>query len=127
MRTLTLTTGNFDRTNTFNLNVGRPGMRRCGLHQDYLKTGDGVLWIMQYAACIASSYTKEEVAERLRLNTSTPVVNGEIVLVDGKTYKVRVLGDYSDAAILDPVRMCAACGSDYPMDRSCGCQDNGCQ
>jgi hypothetical protein len=102
MRTLTLSTGSFDRTNSFNVNVGRPIPRKASLHRDYKVAGDGVLWIMQHAGYIASSYSQSEIDERGRLASEQPVAHGDPVQVDGKKYIVRVLGDFSDCAILDP-------------------------
>lgn len=99
-RELTLSTGSFDRVNTFRVE----GVRgRCSLKSGYTKDGDGKLWIMQHSGCIASSYSQEEIDERDRLRVATPIANGEVVAVNGAAYRVRVLGNYSDAAILEAV------------------------
>jgi hypothetical protein len=42
-------------------------------------------------------------AERARLNAEEPVRNGDVVEVEGKLYRVRVKGNYSDCAVLDPL------------------------
>ena len=108
MKTLKVSTGSFDHVNTFNVNVRNPVLReayprKCSLHRDYKKKGDGILWIMQHPGCIASSYSQSEIDEMSRLRNSDPIVADEIVKVGRKKFKVRMLGDYSSCAILDPV------------------------
>lgn len=99
-RTLTLSTGTFDHVNTFRVE----GVRgRCSLMSGYEKEGDGILWIMQRAGCIAASYSADERAERERLATEAPIANGEIVFVDDAAYRVNVIGNYSNAAVLERV------------------------
>jgi hypothetical protein len=71
----------------------------CG----YQAENDNVLWIMQCAAVLSDRYSAAEEAERTRLHAETPVENGDIVLVDGAQYKVRVKGNYSDCAILEAI------------------------
>jgi hypothetical protein len=78
-------------------------MGRCSLHRDYKEQGDGILWVLQSASVIAASYSEDELDERARLHSETPVKHGDHVLVDGKVYFVRVLGNYSDCAVLDEV------------------------
>lgn len=101
-RTIALSTGTFDRTNTFRVDVGKRFHATCSLHRDYQKQGDGIYWAMQHAACISSHYSDEEIAEKDRLASEAPLQNGDTVLIDGNSYTVRVLGDYSNAAIFDP-------------------------
>ena len=104
MRTLTLSTGSFDTDTTFSVNLGRrySGFR-CMLFCGYQTKDDNVLWIMQCAAVLSDSRSAAEEAERIRLHAETPVENGDIVLVDGAQYKVRVIGNYSDCAILEAI------------------------
>jgi hypothetical protein len=100
-RTLCLSTGSFDQVNTFRLVV--PGHAiTCTVHRDYEKVGDGILWFMQRAGCLKSHYTERDRAEQERLREEEPVRHGDIVMVDGRKFRVRVLGDYSNAAVLDP-------------------------
>lgn len=107
MRTLNLATDTFDRVNTFTVEVrsvlGRMRNVTASLHRDMEKRGDGILWIMQHSAMIASSYSDEQIAERKRLNEEEPIRNGEVVIVEGKTYRVNVNGDYSNCAVLTEV------------------------
>jgi hypothetical protein len=73
------------------------------LHCGYEKRDDGILWIMQHAAVIASSHSPEQIAERQRMwgaNAERPVQNGDVVNVKGRRYIVKVKGDYSDCAVL---------------------------
>lgn len=58
------------------------------------------IYVMQEAACIKSHYSAEDRAERDRLATMTPVRDGDIVEVEGQQYKVKILGNYSDAGYL---------------------------
>ena len=58
---------------------------------------------MQKSACLKQHYTERDIAERNKLNAMTPIKNGDIVLVNGKQYEVKILGDYSDAGRLIPV------------------------
>lgn len=99
-REITLSAGTFDRLHTFRVE----GVRgRCSLHSGYEKEGDGILWIMQHAGCIAAHYGADEIAERERLATEAPIANGEIVIVGDAAYRVKVIGNYSNAAVLEPV------------------------
>jgi hypothetical protein len=75
----------------------------ASLHQDYEKEGDGIYWAMQRGACLKSVYTDADRAETARLSREPVLLNGEIVLIDGKQYKTRILGNYSNCAIFDAV------------------------
>ncbi len=87
-RILKLSTGSFDQENTFVVFSKRGFPMTASLHQDYEKEGDGIYWAMQHGACLS----REPV-----------LLNGEIVLIDGKEYKTRILGNYSNCAIFDAV------------------------
>ena len=102
-RRLILSVDNFDRINTFGVALGNYAGFSCSLHSGYKVEGDGILWIMQGCGILASSYTPAEIAERNRLNAESPVRHGDIVQVEDTLYRVRVLGNYSDCAILDKV------------------------
>lgn len=98
MITLTPATNGFDADITFNVNVGRKSTRKCSL-----KMFGGRYKIMQHCGVISSSYTPSQIAERARLNASSPLRGGDIVTVDGKQYHVVIRGDYSDAGFLTPI------------------------
>jgi hypothetical protein len=102
MKTLNITTGNFDQLNTFQVNAGKRVMK-CSLMLDYEKVGDGVLWAMSSGSTLKASYTDADRAESERLASETPLENGELVTINGEQYKVRVLGAFSDTAIFDKV------------------------
>jgi hypothetical protein len=54
---------------------------------------------------LKAEYTDKDREESARLSEpASKVDDGEIVLVDGKQFKVRVLGSFSDCAVLDPVQ-----------------------
>lgn len=76
---------------------------KCVLRLGYQDRDDGVFWALQKSICIQSSYTDEEIAERQRLRLEEPVRDGDIVRINGGLYKTRLLGDYTDAAIFDPI------------------------
>ena len=106
-KTLTLSTGNFDQINTFNVEVrGRSKERTvtCQLRRDYENKGDGIYWAMSVGSILKDSYTDEDVSERDRLHVEEPVRNGDIMMIDGKPHKARVLGAFSDACIFDEVK-----------------------
>lgn len=104
MRTLTLSTGSFDQDNTFIVQEPKRNQPMvASLHQDYYERGDGVYWAMKHGACLKSSYSDADRAETARLNADSGVQNGEIVLIDGKQYKCRVLGSYSNCAVFDAI------------------------
>ena len=103
MRTLTLSTGSFDQINTFTVFSKRGLPTRASLYQGYEKEGDGIYWAMQKGACLRSHYSDADKAETARLSREAALMNGEIVLIDGKQYKTRILGNYSNCAIFDAI------------------------
>lgn len=111
-RELTFAQDNFDTENTFNLEVrGFKAMKsiKVSLHLNYHTRDDGIVWAMKHSVTMKSHYSAEDIAERNRLNSEEPVRNGDIVRINcnelggDKLYRVRVLGDFSNCAIFDPV------------------------
>lgn len=106
MQNLKLSTSNFDQENTFEIEFANPRRThrmKVSLHRDYKVKGDGILWAMQSGSCLKAQYSDKDIAERNRLNTATPVRHSDIVQIEGKQYQTRVLGDFSDCAIFDPI------------------------
>lgn len=106
MQVLTLSTGSFDQDNTFALTIRKPRnliRARVSLCRDYKTAGDGIYWAMKNSVVLKSYYTDKDIEEANRLINMEPVRDGDIVLIDGNQYKVRVLGDFSDCAIFDPI------------------------
>lgn len=107
MQALNFSLDTFDQDNTFSMEVkgfkGQPLRITACLHKDYQKQGDGILWAMKKSACLKNVYTAKDLEETSRLNISEPLRNGDAVLIEGKQYKTRVLGNFSDCAIFDPV------------------------
>lgn len=106
MQTLNLTTDTLDQDNTFVVEVrGFKGMKRitASLHCGYQKDADGIFWAMKRSACLKAVYTAKDDEERDRLNAMEPVRSGDIVLIGGQQFKARMLGDFSDCAIFDPI------------------------
>lgn len=107
MKTLTLCPNNFDTETTFSVRIPRHPFAgfRCALYRDYQKIGDGIFWIMQCGGTLQASYSPAEIAERNRLNSEPPAEHGETVRILGESdlFRVRVLGDFSDCAILDRI------------------------
>jgi hypothetical protein len=106
METIKISTDNFDQENTFEIEFVTPRRTRrmkVSLHRDYKVAGDGILWAMQSGSCLKAQYSDKDIAERDRLNAATPVRHGDIVQIEGKQYRTRVLGDYSDCAIFDTI------------------------
>ena len=103
MKTIKLSEGNFDQMNTFTISNLR-GRGKCSLHQDYEKDGDGIYWVMQHGACLQAHYSDADKAENARLSQpESAISDGEIVLIDGKQFKLRFLGNFSDCALFDPI------------------------
>jgi hypothetical protein len=102
MKTLTVAIDNFDQVNTFNIEyVGTRGVLRTLTAS--LRESDGEFWALKNSACLKDSYTDADDQERNRLASETPVKNNDVVLINGKQYKVRVNGNYSDCAIFTKV------------------------
>jgi hypothetical protein len=76
---------------------GRPSTRTGYIFKDTDK-----IFLMQKSAMLCSHYSDEQIANRNRLNSMTPVANGDTVLFEGKPHTVKINGDYSDAGALIP-------------------------
>lgn len=64
---------------------------------------DCTMYLMKRTVCIQSSYTDAERAHTDRIYRGDAVVrNGDSVMVDGKPFTVKILGNYSDAGRLIP-------------------------
>ena len=109
MRTLTKRTNSFDKLNSFGIEYknwrGQKDIKGVYLMQDYEKDGDGIYWAMSKTVCVSSHVTQAESDELDRIYNNPPVVDGELVLIDGEVYKTRLIkgGDYSNTAIFDKV------------------------
>lgn len=101
--TLNFPRDNFDQDNTFVFAYqGARGIERQAT--GYLfQSGDQGIFIQKKSAFIADSYTEADRAESARLAAQAPLRTGDEVTVEGKQYKVRILGNYSDAGRLIPV------------------------
>jgi hypothetical protein len=104
MKILNISKGSFDKINTFRI-VTRPGRfpATASLECDYEKRGDGILWALSGGTIMQGHYSSEDRANLDRLNKMSPIENGEIVEINGNQYITRVLGDYSNCAIFDPI------------------------
>lgn len=104
MTTLNFVRDNFDQDNTFTFAYqGVRGQERTAT--GYLKNyGDEGMFIMKQSVCLKDQYTAKDDEERRRLNAMAPVRDGDIVEVEGKQYKVKILGNYSDAGRLIAVQ-----------------------
>lgn len=91
MRTLTLSTGSFDQTNTFEVAPAKANRTTtCSLYCGFDKEDDGVYWALNSGTTIKASYTEADRAERERLASQGPLVNGEVVLINGEQYRANV-------------------------------------
>lgn len=102
MQTLTFTQ---DIHNAITFSFEYDGLRgvkqtAIGYLRDYAEEG---VYIMKQPGMLKDSYTAEDHAESARLSQMTPIKHGDIVEVEGKQYKVKILGNYSDAGRLIPV------------------------
>lgn len=106
MTILKFSTDTFDQDNTFTIEVQgfkRMTNIRASLHLDYHKRGDGIIWAMKSSAVLKAEYTDKDYEESARLRSMTPIRHGDIVEIEGKQYKTRVLGNFSNCAIFDPI------------------------
>lgn len=87
----------------FRLNCGNDRIRTATVKQDYKTQHDGILWALLEPAMICSSYSQEEQREQSRLNACVPVEHDGLVFIGEDLYRCKVNGEYSDAAIFEPV------------------------
>ena len=109
MRTLTKRTDSFDKINSFGIEYknwrGQKDVKGVYLMQGYQKTDDGIYWAMSKTVCVSSDTTQAERDELDRIYNNPPVIDGELVLINGEVHKTRLLsgGYYSNTAIFDKV------------------------
>jgi hypothetical protein len=101
MKTLNISTGSFDKVNTFT--IAPLKWSTCKLYKGYQTEDDGIYWVMQCSAMLKAHYSDEDRAESKRLTEMEPIQNGEIVLIEGKEFKFNYKGNYSDCGIFEPV------------------------
>ena len=70
--------------------------------QGYEKEDDGIYWGMADTIMLKDQYTQADKDEKKRIRESDPVVDGEVVMIEGKPYKAYVLGDFSNCVVFDP-------------------------
>jgi hypothetical protein len=102
--TIQLSTGSFDQDNTFVVEVSnarRTTRMTVSLLCGYKAKADGVYWGLQKSACLKSHYTEKDRDEQQRLAASAPIRAGDLVEIDGNSYRARVLGNFSDCVIFD--------------------------
>ena len=101
---LNFTRDNFDQDNTFTFAYrGVRGQERTATGYLFNSKDEGVIYIMKQSDCLKGAYTAKDVGESARLNAMTPVRDGDVVEVEGQQYKVRILGNYSDAGRLQKI------------------------
>lgn len=102
-RQLVLSVDSFDQVNTVYVNVGRGRHSTARLMRDYEVRGDGIYWLLSIGATLKSEYTEADRAEIIRLSKEPVIQNDDIVEIEGELYKVKVLGAYSNCAVLSKV------------------------
>lgn len=102
MKTLTISQDSFDTASRFTINLN--GLySEASLHKDYQTIGDNIFWALKKSACLQSHYSAEDIAHRDHLRSMQPLEHGDLVMIEGEQYKVRILGNFSDCAIFDKV------------------------
>lgn len=100
MTTLNFKNDTFHRGVSFRVAIqGRKGEHTITCYL-FNSEDEGKIWILQESACLKSHYSVKDHAELDRLAAMTPVRDGDMVEVEGQQYKVKILGDYSDAGYL---------------------------
>lgn len=104
---LNFTRDNFDQDNTFTFAYqgiqGIRGQERTATGYLFNSKDEGVIYVIKQSACLKGVYTAKDAEESARLNATTPVRDGDVVEVEGQQYKVRILGNYSDAGRLQKI------------------------
>ena len=72
------------------------------IRSGYQTKDDGVHWALQRSAMIKAHYTAEDHRESAEFNAAPLLNSGDIIQIDGKPFKVRIMGDYMDCAMFDP-------------------------
>lgn len=94
---------------TFAFEIKLHGKRAGCVHRTkghlFRDDADGQVYIIQYATVIKERYTDADRALAARLAAEAPVEHGDLVTVDGRLYRVNILGDYSDAGRLTPIHV----------------------
>lgn len=112
MKTLTYPNDNFDKSADFTLEglpYGRFYLFCAAVDPSFrnsLKKDDPeytTIYGLKHAAMLKDVYTAEEMDYMVRMRQFVPIKDGEIVLIDGKQYRTKIIGDYSDAARFIPV------------------------
>ena len=88
--------------NAFGVRVGKPNVftrngktfdisiKTCTLHQGYNTSGDGIWWALDACSIIAAHWSDEQLANKKRIKEEAPVEDGDIVMIEGDKYKVRI-------------------------------------
>ena len=98
--TLTIAEDYFDTAADFTFEYKGYAGRTCTASGYLFQSSDGQIYLMKNSAVLKSQYSDEDRAERARLNSMDPVRDGDTVTVSGKQYKVKILGNFSDAGRL---------------------------
>jgi hypothetical protein len=94
--------GHFDYTGhtfVFTYKSHKSGLIRAVGYLYFLKD-ENQIYVLKENDCIKSNYSDSDRNESERLMAATPVNSGDCVEVNGETYKVQILGNYSDAGRL---------------------------
>ena len=88
--------------NSFGVRVGKPrvftrngntcdiSIKTCNLYQGYQTSDDGIWWALDGCSIIASHWSDEQLANKKRIKEEAPVEDGDTVMIEGDTYKVRI-------------------------------------
>ena len=98
--TLTIAQDSFDTAADFTFEYKGYAGRTCTASGYLFQSDDGQIYLMKNSAVLKSHYSDEDRAERIRLNSMNPVRDGDTVAVNDKQYKVKILGNFSDAGRL---------------------------
>ncbi len=99
MQELNFLVDNFDQDNTFCFAYeGRNGEVQAKGY--LLDCKDDGIFIMKKSACLKDKYTEKDIEENNRIYSMQPLRTDTEVKVQGKVFKVKILGNYSDAGRL---------------------------
>jgi hypothetical protein len=111
VRTIRLSTGTFDYDAKFGLEVrGLRSMKTItvSLQRDKKVAGDGIYWALKGTVSVQASYSNSEFNTMRRVHQQeAPLRHGDLVRIEREStlFRVKVIGDYMDAAIFEPTNI----------------------
>lgn len=72
------------------------------LKKDKIKEGDGLFWGLKSGTMVQAHYSADQIQHKENMKSVVPIKDGEKVIIEGKMYKTKINGNYSDAVEFEP-------------------------